>query len=53
MQPTANERSPSAVANESRGRALRVKLQFVALIKAETERWGEVVKASGFKPMDS
>ena len=25
---------------------------FVALIKADTERWGGIVKASGFKPID-
>jgi tripartite-type tricarboxylate transporter receptor subunit TctC len=25
---------------------------FVALIKADTQRWGEVVKASGFKPIE-
>jgi tripartite-type tricarboxylate transporter receptor subunit TctC len=25
--------------------------EFVALIRADTERWGEVVKASGFKPI--
>ena len=26
--------------------------EFVALIKADTERWGGVVKASGFKPIE-
>jgi tripartite-type tricarboxylate transporter receptor subunit TctC len=25
---------------------------FVALIRADTERWGEIVKASGFKPIE-
>ena len=25
---------------------------FVALIKADMERWGGIVKASGFKPID-
>ena len=25
---------------------------FVALIRADTQRWGEVVKASGFKPIE-
>jgi tripartite-type tricarboxylate transporter receptor subunit TctC len=25
---------------------------FAALIRADTERWGEVVKASGFKPIE-
>jgi tripartite-type tricarboxylate transporter receptor subunit TctC len=27
-------------------------LEFVRLIASETQRWAEVVKASGFKPID-
>ena len=42
----------SGLARQSFDAVAMSRNDFVALIRADTERWGEVVKASGFKPIE-
>ena len=42
----------SGLAKQSFDVAAMPQSHFIGLIKADTGRWGDIVKASGFKPID-
>jgi tripartite-type tricarboxylate transporter receptor subunit TctC len=52
-QALDTEAVKSGLAKQSFDVAAMPQSDFVARIKADTERWGSIVKASGFKPLQA